>query len=34
MKKHLEPFTQHLQTQDLSPNTVKAYSSDVTRFSA
>jgi integrase/recombinase XerC len=34
MKQHLEPFIQHLQTQDLSPNTVKAYSRDVTRFSA
>jgi integrase/recombinase XerC len=34
MEQHLEPFTQHLQTQDLSPNTVKAYSRDVTRFSA
>jgi len=33
MKQHLKPFTEHLQTQDLSPNTVEAYGRDVTRFS-
>jgi integrase/recombinase XerC len=33
MKQHLEPFTEHLHVQDLSANTVKAYTRDVTRFS-
>ena len=33
MKQHLKPFTDYLQAQDLSPNTVEAYGRDADAFS-